>query len=94
MSEVKVIYYGFPFKIILDSQEEECSIPDNATVMQLLQLLVGKHGEEFRNYILRPDGQPKFTTAIHLNRRDIREMRGLNTTLGNEDELSITSMMI
>ena len=94
MSKIKVFYYGFPFKMILDSLEEERDIPDNASVQQVLQLIVDKYGDEFRNYVFRSDGQPKFTTAIHLNRRDIREMEGLNTKLENEDELIISSMMI
>ena len=93
MDKVKVIYYGLPFKAILDSQEEEIDIPDNATVRQVLQLLADRHGNEFRKSILTSDWQLHPITTIQVNGRNIDEIEGLNTKLANNSEVSITVMI-
>lgn len=92
MSKIKVNYYGFVFKTCLDNQEEECDITSGTTVKELLRSLVKRHGDDFRDFILHPDGQLKPGTLIHLNRRDIREMDGLDTAFKENDEIAITSL--
>ena len=97
MSKVKVTYYGVMFKIILgvDNQEEECQIPDGATVKELLRLLVEKHGDEFRAAFITHDWQliPDTVILVNGNQLNINELDGLDTRLEDNSELSITAML-
>lgn len=94
MSKVKVVYYGFIFKMLLRNQEEESEIKNGTTVKELLQSLADGHGDEFRSFIFRPDGQLKPGTLLEVNRRNIIEMDGLDTKLKENDELAVTSFAI
>ncbi len=93
MSRVNVTYYGLMFKTILNDPEEECQIPDGATVKDLLGLLVERHGDEFRDIFLTPEWQLIPDTTILVNERNISEMAGLETKLKDNSEVSITVMM-
>lgn len=91
MSQVKVIYYGL-IQTTSGNLEDEIYLSDSATVKDLLQLLVERYGNEFRDAILTPEGQIKSTAYIHLNERDINEIDGLNTKLRDNDELFVTDI--
>ncbi len=88
MSKVKVIYYGL-IKNKVDSQDDEIHISGEATVRELLRLLVERHGNEFRDKLLTSDWQLQPLVMIHLNGRDVNDIDGLNTKLTDNSELSI-----
>ena len=89
MCNIKITYYGL-IRQIVDVQEEKSCIPDGGTVRELLQLLVHKYGEGFRNIILSSDWHLLPVAMLHLNGRDINEIDGLQTKLETNSDLSIT----
>lgn len=93
MNKVKVSYYGLMFKTILNDLEEECQLPDGATVKDLLELLVARHGDEFRDLFLTPEWQLIPDTTVLVNECNINEGAGLETKLKDNSEISITVMM-
>ena len=91
MNKVKIIYYGL-IRNMPSSQEEEIALSGEATVKDLLHLLVERHGDEFRASILTSDWQLQPTTIIQLSGCNISEIDGINTKLEDNAELSITAM--
>ncbi len=89
MSKVKVSYYGMVQNAV-GNLEKESFPSDDTTVGELLQSLVQRHGDEFKNTVLAPDGQLLPVTVIQLNGRDINDIDGLNTRLPDSSELTIT----
>ncbi len=89
VSRVKVKYYGMVQNVV-GNLEKESFLSDDTTVGELLQSLVQRYGDEFKNTVLAPDGQLLPVTVIHLNGRDISDIDGLNTKLPDSSELTIT----
>ncbi len=88
MGKVKITYYGL-LQHIVGNREKEYHISDNATVRDLLRLLVKKYGNEFKDNILTPDWQLRPLTIIQLDGHNISEIDGSNTMLKTNSELSI-----
>ncbi len=89
MSMVKVTYYGL-IQTTSGNREEEIYLSVEATVKELLQLLVERHGSKFGSSLLTSEGQLQPMVMIHLNGGDITEINGLDTKLKDNSELSIT----
>ncbi len=89
MSKVTVTWYGL-IRNFVDKQAEDFFIPDSATVRELLRLLVERHDDAFRANIFMSDWQLQPTVLIHFSGRDINEIDGLDTKLGDNSELTIT----
>ena len=89
MSKVQVSYIGIILQKVSGEQEEEVSLSGEATVRDLLKILVEKHGNEFRESILTSDGQLKTAAIVQYDGSDINEIDGLDTKLGDNSELSI-----
>ena len=88
MRKVAVTYYGL-LQHIVGNRENEYSISSDATVSDLLHLLVERYGKNFRANILTPDWQLQPLAVIQLNGRNINEIDGLDTVLVDNSELSI-----
>lgn len=93
MKKVKVIYYGMIWHKI-GHHEEQVNLSDQATVRELVHLLVGKYGDKFRDNCLTPDFELRPLTKIHLNGRDINEIDGLDTRLDDNSEVFIALLLV
>ena len=89
MGKVKVSYYGMILQKVSGAHEEEVYLSGETTARDLLKILAEKHGDEFRESILTPDGQLRTAAIVQYNGRDINEIDGLDTKLGDNSELSI-----
>jgi molybdopterin converting factor small subunit len=89
MSKVKVSYYGMILQKVTSDHEEEVYLSGENTVRDLLKILAEKHGDEFRESILTPDGQLQTAAIVQYDGHDINEIAGLDTKLGDNSELSI-----
>ena len=89
MSKVKVSYYGLILPEVSGNHEEEVPVSGEATIRDLLHLLVEKYGEGFKESLFTPDRQLQTAALIHLDGRDINELDGLDTRLRDKSKLSI-----
>ena len=89
MNKVKISYYGLIHNVV-GNLENESYLSADGTVEDLLRSLVEKYGDSFRSTMLTPDWYLLPITMIHIKGHDINEIRGLNTKLGDNSELSIT----
>jgi len=85
---VKVNYVGY-IQYITGKREEELSLPDEATVEDLIRHLVAVYGDDFRFSILSSEGWLRHTAHVLVNSQDISELKGLGTQLGGEAEVSV-----
>ena len=92
MNRVKVNYYGVISPKLSGGQEESVCLLGEATVRDLFDLLVAKHGDGFKESLLTSDGQLQMVTRIYYNDCDINAINGLDTRLEDNSELSITVM--
>lgn len=89
MNKVKVTYWGL-IQPVVENKEEENYLSDDATVGELVRLLVERHGDRFKSMVLTSNGQLHPLVTIQVNGRDIDEIDGLDTRLEANSELSVT----
>ena len=67
----------------------EAEVPaEGATVGEVLESLYGRHGE-LRERIAGEDGAPRRFVNVYLRGEDIRFLDGLETEVGESDEVTI-----
>ena len=89
---IKVLYYGLVQNVV-GKREEQLDIGNGASVNDLLKSLLDKYGEGFRDSLMDTRGELRFTTRILLDGRDINDLKGLETRLGENTEASIVVMV-
>ncbi len=77
---VKVQYLGI-LRNTLGLQEERITVPTEASVEEVLQVLREKHGEQFISIIFRGDGGLRPLVRILLDGQNIRDGAGVDTKL-------------
>ncbi len=92
MNTVKVIHLGL-MRNVVDKQEEEVNLSPETTVRELLHLLIQRHGNKFKSKVLTADWQLRPLTTIEVNNRNINEIEGLNTRLGNNSIVYIVAIV-
>jgi len=85
MSNIKVSFFGTLVKITGERTTDIKAL----TIRDVINLLIARYGEEFRNAIYNEDGKLKRFINIYINGRDIRFLDYLDTKLSNGDEVSI-----
>ncbi|MBI2304104.1 MAG: MoaD/ThiS family protein [Chloroflexi bacterium] len=85
---MKVTYYGL-VRNVVGLREEEVTLSPEATVRDLLRVLVERHGNGLRDSLLASEGNLRFTARILLGEEDIGEMGGLDTKVDTHQRASI-----
>lgn len=77
-------------KKIIGQRELELSIPEESNVGDLLSHMVKSWGKELSSYLFEPGGNHLFShIRLMVNGRDIGFLNGMDTVLGDRDEISI-----
>lgn len=97
MRVLNVRYYGL-IRHVLGTSAEEVLLPEGATVRELILALGRLHGERFTGQVQTLPGREVgrelclFSDAVVLvDGVNINEGRGLDTQLGSEVEIALTS---
>ncbi len=89
---VKVKFLG-DLRAIVGKQETTTELPQGSTVKDLLISLSNSYGEAFRSRVLNPTGNLEHYVLVFLNGKNIKELEGLKTILGEgEVELMMLPM--
>ena len=77
-NRVKVRYLGLVQNAI-GVKEEDITVPNGASVGELLRALLVKHGDGFRYSVLRTDGALRPPARVLVDGLDIKDLDGLDT---------------
>jgi molybdopterin synthase sulfur carrier subunit len=78
---VKVKFMG-ALRVIVGQRETTTNLPQGSTVKDLLTLLSNSYGEAFRSRVLNPMGNLEHYVLVFLNGKNIKELEGVETILG------------
>jgi molybdopterin synthase sulfur carrier subunit len=67
---------------------------EGSSLKEVLDSLIGDHGEEFKARILDSAGNPQRHIRIYINGKDIRFLKQLNTPLNDGDEVLILPAVV
>ena len=77
-------------KTIMGSGETEISVPEEATLRQLITTLVDRWGDELASYLYEPNTKSlRPYIRLMVNGRDIAFLQGMETVLRNGDEVLV-----
>ncbi len=85
---VKVLFFGLIRRYTSDKQEI-VELPEGSTVGDLVRLLKEKHGAEFHEHLINPDGSVKAEVFITVDGLNIASESGLDTALTPDAESHI-----
>jgi molybdopterin converting factor small subunit len=85
---VHVSYLGL-VRNVIGRQEEEIEVPLGTTVRELLGDLSRKHGDPFRQSVFKKTGELRAMAQVCVDDRDINDLRGFDTLLGNGEKVSV-----
>ncbi len=72
--------------------EETLTIPSKSKVSTILQTLIEKHGDTFRDAILDPTTKTPVSTIILLNGVETGNLQGLDTPVADGDTIILLSV--
>lgn len=78
----------FQLKEMLGANEVALYLGENATIKDLIQLLIEKYGRKLEATLKRPDGSINPIITILVNGRQIDFINGIETKLTNGDVVS------
>jgi molybdopterin converting factor small subunit len=87
-TQLHISYLGL-VRNVIGRSEEDLDVLAGTTVGQLLCLLADKHGPPFRQSVLKQSGELRATAQVCLDDRDIDELQGFETRLGEAEQVSI-----
>lgn len=87
-AQLHISYLGLVRNVIGQS-EEDLEVVAGTTVGQLLRLLCNRHGPPFSQSVLKKDGELRATAQVCVDDRDIEELSGFETRLGEGKQVSI-----
>jgi len=87
-THLHVSYLGL-VRNVIGRNEEQLDVLAGTTVGQLLRLLIDEHGPPFRQSVLKQSGELRAMAQVCVNDRDIDELQGLETRLGEDEQVSI-----
>jgi molybdopterin synthase sulfur carrier subunit len=73
----------------LISREEEIELPNDSTIVDVLNALAKKHEQSFKKQVYDPEGKVRDYLLLLIDGRDISNMQGLNTKLANGNKVAI-----
>jgi MoaD family protein len=87
--KVRIRYFA-SLREITNLREEALEVDEGTDVLNLLNLLVKRHGEEFKEYVFDAGtGNPYMHLQFLLNGKSISTMNGLSTILKDDCEFAI-----
>jgi molybdopterin synthase sulfur carrier subunit len=86
--EVKLRYYAM-VRDAAGKRAETLSLPEGATVMDLINNLVGLYGDRFRGYVFDDEGRLLDYLMFSINDADIRSLDGFDTVLRGGDRVLV-----
>ena len=87
-THLHVSYLGL-VRNVIGRSEEDFDVLAGTTVGQLLGLLTEEHGPPFKQSVLKQSGELRAMTQVCVNDRDIVDLQGLDTRLGEGEQVSI-----
>jgi len=87
-TQLHISYLGL-VRNVIGRSEEDLDVLGDTTVGQLLRLLGDKHGSPFKQSVLKQSGELRAMAQVCINDRDIDELQGLETRLGEGEQVSI-----
>lgn len=87
-THLHVSYLGL-VRNVIGRNEEQLDVLAGTTVGQLLRLLIDEHGSPFQQSVLKQSGELRAMAQVCVNDRDIDELQGLETRLGEGEQVSI-----
>jgi molybdopterin converting factor small subunit len=85
---IKISYLGL-VRNVIGCREERIEVVSGITVGELLRHLIERHGEPFRASVFRSRDELRSTALVCVNDRDIDQLEGFATPLGDGQELSV-----
>jgi len=86
--EVELRYYAM-VRDAAGKRDETLSLPDGATVKDLINHLIALYGDRFRGYVYDDDGRPLDYLMFSVNEVDIRSLNGFDTVLRDGDRVLV-----
>lgn len=77
------------FSAALANVKERKLDVEASTVGEVLNLLATKYGERFKEEFFNSGRTPKRFINVYVNGKEIRFLKGLDTTLGPDDDVTI-----
>jgi molybdopterin converting factor small subunit len=77
-----------PIRRILTKQLIEVSVPEGATVLQVIQIVADLGGSDLKNLILN-DGTIDGNLIVMLNKKDVSTIGGVGLTISDGDEIAL-----
>jgi molybdopterin converting factor small subunit len=87
-AHLTISYLGL-VRNVLGCDRERIELARGTTVRDLLQILIGKHGDRFRMSVFKSEGKLRSSTLICVNDQDIEELEGFETTLESGENVSV-----
>ncbi len=87
-TQLHISYLGL-VRNVIGRSEENLDVLAGTTVGQLLRLLADKHSPPFRQSVLKQSGDLRATAQVCVEDRDIDELNGFDTQLGEGEQVSI-----
>lgn len=81
---IKLKFMG-DLRAIVKNREATTTLPKGSTVKDLLTSLSNHYGEVFSSRVLNPMGNLEHYVLVFLNGKNIKDLEGLETTLGDEE---------
>lgn len=86
--EVELRYYAM-VRDAAGKRDETLSLPGGATVMDLINRLIGLYGDPFRGYVYDDEGRLLDYLMFSVNGADIRSLDGFDTVLRDGDRVLV-----
>ena len=86
--EVELRYYAM-VRDAAGKRSETLSLPGGATVMDLVNHLVGLYGDRFRGYVFDDEGMLIDYLMFSVNEVDVRSLEGFDTVLRDGDRVLV-----
>jgi molybdopterin synthase sulfur carrier subunit len=86
--DVELRYYAM-VRDAAGKRAETLSLPEGATVMDLIGCLVGLYGEPLRGYLYDEEGRLLDYLMFSVNEQDIRSLNGYETVLRDGDRVLV-----
>ena len=87
-THLHVSYLGL-VRNVIGRNQEDLDVLAGTTVGQLLGRLIEEHGPPFKQSVLKQSGELRAMAQVCVNDRDIDELQGFDTRLGEGEQISI-----
>lgn len=86
MAKVKVTFSSVMMRVTGGEKTVEL---EAGTLRELFANLVSRYGDDFKERVLEPTGEPRRFVNIYVNGRDMRFLQGFDSKLKDGDEVTV-----